>query len=79
MSIYQVKEIPGGSGKVNERGETEYVRKFQVITTAAGVGSATVRTATGIPRRGDTYATSTEFDRKISTPSKTQKTRALGM
>ncbi|HEY2414154.1 MAG TPA: hypothetical protein VGI40_18055 [Pirellulaceae bacterium] len=62
MGILSVQERKGARSNINDQGVTEYTRTFQVITDSPLVGAATVRTATGIPRRFDIYATATEFD-----------------
>ncbi|WP_254509892.1 hypothetical protein [Anatilimnocola floriformis] len=63
MSIVSVREVGGGrEGSVNEKGERRYTRVFQVITDSALDGPLLVRTAPGIPGRGNIYATATEFD-----------------
>lgn len=62
MAIVSVNEKAGARSRINEKGETEYTRQFHVVTSSASVGNLAVRTATGIPRRGNVYATPTEFD-----------------
>jgi hypothetical protein len=62
LAIVSVNELSGATGSENEKNEREYTRLFQVITNSRTDGVSTVRTATGIPRRGDVYATSTESD-----------------
>jgi hypothetical protein len=62
MAIVSVNELKGRRGTVNEKGQTEYTRKFQVQTDSALIGSLAVRTASGVPRVGDVYTTSLEFD-----------------
>lgn len=62
MSIESVRELSGARTGINDKGVAEYTRRFQVITSGYGVGAYEVRTATGIPRRFDAYATATETD-----------------
>lgn len=62
MAIVSVSEKTGARGGETEKGEFTYTRVFIVITDSGLVGSGFVRAATGIPRRGDIYATATEFD-----------------
>lgn len=62
MSIVSVNEKAGRRHRLNEDGEAEYTRVFSVVTSSAADGAKTVRTATGIPRRGDVYQLDGEVD-----------------
>src|SRR5687767_9681775 len=62
MAVVSVNELPGVEGGVNDKFETEYTRKFQVITSSPLDGPVAVIAPTGIPRIGDPYLTSTEQD-----------------
>jgi hypothetical protein len=63
MSIVDVREtFAGREGGVNEKGERTYTRVFRVQTDSAYDGPLFVRLASGVPRIGDVYATSTELD-----------------
>ncbi len=57
MAAVSVREVHNSrAGSINDRGEVEYTRTFQVITDSYLNGPATVRVATGVPRRYDIYA-----------------------
>jgi hypothetical protein len=62
MAILSVDEITGATSSVNDKGETEYTRLFRVVTSSPLVANLAVRTAAKIPKIGDVYATTTEFD-----------------
>jgi hypothetical protein len=51
--VREVHHSRGGS--INDRGEVEYTRTFQAITSDLTIGPALIRLATGIPRRYDIY------------------------
>lgn len=62
MSVLQAKEIHEGRLGPIETGKRTYTRVWGVTTSSATDGPIQVREATGIPRLGDAYLTSSEGD-----------------
>jgi hypothetical protein len=62
MAVVSVTETKERTASIGDENKREYTRTFSVITDSPNTGPAIVRTAAGIPVRGDYYTTGTEFD-----------------